>query len=51
MDLTIIWCLGLDTDSIAVEGEAFHEAPLVDEYGWGPGDLVVMPDDGETAED
>ena len=43
----IIWCLGFVTDLIALEGEAFHEAPQADEYGCGPDDLVVVPMDRE----
>lgn len=51
LDLTHhVWCLGIDADPIALEGETFLNAPLADECGWGLGDLVAMPDDGELEE-
>ena len=46
----IIWCLGIDTNLIAPEEKAFREAPLAGEYGWGPGNLVAVPDDGGPLE-
>ena len=46
-DLTHLWCLGLDLNPV---GDVYHEVPVVDEYGWGPVDLVVEPEDGAPAQ-
>ncbi|XXG59633.1 hypothetical protein AAC387_Pa04g1683 [Persea americana] len=42
LDLTHLWCLGPDHDSV---DDAFYEAPVVGDYGWGPADQVVEPED------
>lgn len=44
--MTHFLCLGHDLDPA---GDAYHEAPVVGEYGWGPVDQVVEPDDGVHA--
>ena len=46
LDLTHLWCLGPDLDPA---GDAIYEAPVVGDYGWGPADQVVEPEDGEPA--
>ena len=47
LDLThYIWCLGIDTDPIP-EGDVLLEAPIAEEYGWGPIDPKIAPEDGE----
>ena len=43
LDLTHLWCLGIDLDPA---GDAYHEALVAGDYGWGPADQVVEPDDG-----
>lgn len=43
----VIWCLGFIVDLIAPEGEAFLEAPLAKDFGCGPYDNVMFPEDGE----
>ena len=43
----IILCLGIIADPISPEDEAILDAPLVEEYGWGPGELVAVYDDWE----
>ena len=43
LDLTYLWCLGLDLNPV---GDAFIEAPIAGDYGWGPVDQVVEPEDG-----
>ena len=48
LNLTHLWCLGLDYDP---EGEAIHEAPVVGDYGWGPANQVVEPEDREPAQE
>ncbi|XXG85836.1 hypothetical protein AAC387_Pa11g0852 [Persea americana] len=30
--------------------DAFYEAPVVGDYGWGPADQVVEPEDGAPAQ-
>ena len=47
LDLTHLWCLGPDHDPAS---DAIYEAPLVGDYGWGPADQVVEPEDGEPAQ-
>ncbi|XXG82482.1 hypothetical protein AAC387_Pa10g0418 [Persea americana] len=32
-------------------GDAIHEAPVVGDYGWGPADQGVKPEDGEPAQE
>ena len=43
LDMTHLWCLGLDLDPA---GDAFVEAPVTGNYGWGPVEQVVEPEDG-----
>ncbi|XXG52581.1 hypothetical protein AAC387_Pa03g0875 [Persea americana] len=47
LDLTHLWCLGLDLDPAS---DAYHEAPVVGDYGLGPVDQVVKLDDGAPAQ-
>ncbi|XXG76968.1 hypothetical protein AAC387_Pa08g1219 [Persea americana] len=46
VDLTHLWCLVLDLDPA---GDAIHEAPVAGDYGWGPADQVIEPEDGVHA--
>ena len=32
----LFWCLDIITDPIAPEGEAFNEAPVAEDFRWGP---------------
>ena len=48
LDLTHLWCLGPDHDPAS---DAFYEAPVVGDYGWGPADQVVELEDGEPAQE
>lgn len=45
LDLTHYLVLGIIADPIAPEDEAFLKAPLAVDYGWFPGDLVLVLDD------
>ena len=43
LDLTHLWCLGPDHNPA---DDTFYEAPVVGDYGWGPADQEVEPEDG-----
>ena len=47
LDLTHLWCLGYNFDPT---GDVIHEAPVAGDYGWGPVDQVVEPEDGVPAQ-
>ena len=42
LDLTHLWCLGLDLDPA---GDAYYEAPVAGDFEWGPVDQVVELED------
>ena len=46
MDLTHLWCLGLDPE-FADDALALVEAPVAGDYGWGPADPDVELEGGE----
>ena len=46
LDLTHLWCLGIDLDPAA---DVIHQAPVASDYGWGPADQVIEPEDGVHA--
>ena len=47
LDLTHFWCFSLDLNPA---DDAYHEVLVVGEYGWGPVDQVVEPEDGAPAQ-
>lgn len=39
--------IGSIFDPLTVESEVFLETPATENFGWGPGDVAELQDDGE----